>query len=95
MLFTGVLLGGERDQIAQGPKELIVSKFIGGEGQVGRQVWGSSGPVGVAQPCRGTNQLVVRPGLWGIINFDGAVKDNPGKAGCGATLRERNPPGVS
>jgi hypothetical protein len=72
--------------------ELIVSKLIGGEGQVGRQVWRCTGPAGVAQPWIGTNQLVVRSGLWGTINFDWAAKDSPGNAGCGATLREWNPP---
>ncbi len=37
-----------------------------------------SGPARVAQSNRGTYQLVVRSGLRGIINFDGAAKDNAG-----------------
>ena len=87
ILYTGVLLGGVLGHVSPITKQVVLSKLIGGEGLVGRQVWAArvtlrSPPLHAGPPQEDHG------GVKGIINFDGAANSprNGGSQGIEDTV---------
>ena len=82
VLSTGVLLDGALGQVPKGRTEVVFSPVLGGQSGVPRNrrqavTAGICAPQMVQDNPRGKR---------GVVNFDGAAKRNPGRAGCAATL---------
>ena len=89
LLNKGILFGGILGHIPPGAREVVLSKLMGGRGAVHEKR-----QQGMLVRHPGEAPLGIRPGAGkaAIVNFDGAAKRNPGKAGCAATLRAWDPP---
>ena len=85
ILATGVLLDGALGYLPDGRTEVVFSLVLGGQ-SAGRPIRGGRVQGGAgATPAHIMARGVLR-GRRGVINFDGASKNNPGRAGCAATL---------
>ncbi len=85
ILATGVLLDGALGYLPDGRAEVVFSLVLGGQ-TAGRPIrsvgmHGASGATPVHHVVQG-----VLKGRRGIINFDGAAKNNPARAGCAEKL---------
>ena len=79
LLNKGILFGGILGHIPPGAREVVLSKLLGGRGGAHEKRQQS-----MLVRLPGEAPLGIRPGAGkaAIVNFDGAAKRNPGKAGC-------------
>ncbi len=85
ILATGLLLDGALGYLPDGRTGVVFSLVLGGQ-TAGRPIRSGRvhGQFG-ATPAHNMAQGVLR-GRRGVINFDGVGGNNPGRAGCAATL---------